>query len=143
MFFSIFVNLTYRSQSKKFYTFYQNTILVFSVWCCVFWPAFGCCAHPKTGWINFFQPFSTFFVHFKTFSVISRLKSLIKKFMNYQIKVSKKRKNTFIFTSFLVISSVKSLKKVKMKVPESWSKYTTFVKRILVRTSFEISVRCL
>ena len=32
--------------------------------CCVFWPAFGCCAHPKAGSTNFFsrfQPFSFFF----------------------------------------------------------------------------------
>ena len=32
--------------------------------CCVFLPAFWCCAHPKAGWNTFFQPFSTFFVHF-------------------------------------------------------------------------------
>ena len=43
--------------------------------CCVFRPAFGCCAHPKAGGTTFFQPFSTFFVHLKPFSVISRLKS--------------------------------------------------------------------
>ena len=43
--------------------------------CCVFWPAFWCCAHPKAGQNTFFQPFSTFFVYLKPFSVISRLKS--------------------------------------------------------------------
>ena len=35
--------------------------------CCVFWPAFGSCAHPKTGQTTFFQPFSSFFVNFKPF----------------------------------------------------------------------------
>ena len=43
--------------------------------CCVFRPAFRCLQHLKAGWNTFFQPFSTFFVHFKPFSVISRLKS--------------------------------------------------------------------
>ena len=43
--------------------------------CCVFWPAFGCCRNPKAGLNTFFLPFSTFFVHFEPFSVISRLKS--------------------------------------------------------------------
>ena len=42
-------------------------------YCCVFRPAFGCCAHPKAGWNLFFSHFSTFFVYFKAFSVISRL----------------------------------------------------------------------
>ena len=37
--------------------------------CCVFQPAFGCCAHPKAGRNTFFQPFLSFFVHFKPFSV--------------------------------------------------------------------------
>ena len=32
--------------------------------CCVFWPAFGCCAHSKAGRTTFFQPFSTFFSDF-------------------------------------------------------------------------------
>ena len=39
--------------------------------CCEFRPAFGCCAHPKACRTTFFQPFSTFFVHFKPFSVTS------------------------------------------------------------------------
>ena len=43
--------------------------------CWVFRPAFGCCAHPKAGGNTFFQPFSSFFVHFLPFSVISSLKS--------------------------------------------------------------------
>ena len=30
-------------------------------------PAFGCCAHPEAGQNTFFEPFSTFFVHFKPF----------------------------------------------------------------------------
>ena len=38
--------------------------------CCVFRPPFGCCAHPKVGQNLFFSRFSTFFVHFKAFSVI-------------------------------------------------------------------------
>ena len=28
--------------------------------CCLFWPAFGCCVHPKAGRTTFFQPFLTF-----------------------------------------------------------------------------------
>ena len=36
--------------------------------CCVFRPAFGCCAHEKAGQNLFFSRFSTFFVHFKAFS---------------------------------------------------------------------------
>ena len=36
--------------------------------CCVFWPALGCCAHPKAGQNLFFSHFSTFFVHFRAFS---------------------------------------------------------------------------
>ena len=43
--------------------------------CCVFRTAFGCCVHPKAGWNIFFNRFSTFFVHFKPFSVISHPKS--------------------------------------------------------------------
>ena len=38
---------------------------VMSVWC-VFWPAFGCCAHPKAGQTTFFQSFSSFFVNRQT-----------------------------------------------------------------------------
>ena len=37
--------------------------------------AFGCWAYPKAGRNIFFMCFSTFFVNFKPFSVISRLKS--------------------------------------------------------------------
>ena len=43
--------------------------------CCVLLPAPGCCAHPKTDQTTFLQPISTFFVHLKPFSVVSRLKS--------------------------------------------------------------------
>ena len=43
--------------------------------CCVFWPAFGCCAHLKAGPTFFFSHFQPFFLYFKPFSVISRLKS--------------------------------------------------------------------
>ena len=49
--------------------------LSLSCLCCVFRPAFECCADPKAGQITFFQLFSTFSVHLKSFSVISRLKS--------------------------------------------------------------------
>ena len=43
--------------------------------CCVFRPAFGCLCASKS-WSNyFFLPLSSFFVHFKPISVISRLKS--------------------------------------------------------------------
>ena len=40
----------------------------------VFWPAFGCCAHPKAGKNEFFHPFS----NFQTFLLISGVKSLKK-----------------------------------------------------------------
>ena len=48
-----------------------------NILCCVFWSAFWCCAHPKGGRTTLFQLFSAFFVHFKPYSVISRLKSII------------------------------------------------------------------
>ena len=50
-------------------------LLSFDPTCCVFFSSFGCCVHPKAGWTTFVQLFSTFFVPFKPFSVISRLKS--------------------------------------------------------------------
>ena len=34
--------------------------------CCVFWPAFGCCVHPKAGWLLF----SAVFSHFQPFLFI-------------------------------------------------------------------------
>ena len=37
--------------------------------CCVFWPAFGCCTHPKAGWNIFFSRFSTFFACLQSRSV--------------------------------------------------------------------------
>ena len=43
--------------------------------CFVFLPALGCCWHPKAGQNLFFSRFSSFLVHCKAFSVISRLKS--------------------------------------------------------------------
>ena len=43
--------------------------------CCVFRPDFRCCKHLKAGRTTFFQPFSTFFVDCKPFSMISLLKS--------------------------------------------------------------------
>ena len=43
--------------------------------CCVFRPAFGCLQHSKAGRNILIRRFSTFFVHFRAFSVISRLKS--------------------------------------------------------------------
>ena len=42
---------------------------------CVFCAVFRCGKHMKTGWTTFFQSFSTFFVQFKPFSVISERKS--------------------------------------------------------------------
>ena len=46
----------------------QLPLLLISIFskhrCCVFWSAFGCYAHPKAVDTNFFQLFSTFFVHF-------------------------------------------------------------------------------
>ena len=61
--------------------------------CCVFQPAFWCCAHSKAGQNTFFQPFSTFFVHFKPFSVISRLKS------TKNIWKWTKKKRCFVYSS--------------------------------------------
>ena len=86
----------------KIFIWVQNIIQINM--CCVFWPAFGCCAHPKAGWITFFLLFSTFFVHRKPFSVISCMKST-KMSENEQKKTS---------TSFRV-----------MHAPKSWSRYTT------------------
>ena len=37
----------------------QTSLVIRSLWCCVFRPAFGCCTHPKAGWNTFFQPFSS------------------------------------------------------------------------------------
>ena len=64
-------------------------------------------------WSNyFFQPFSTFFVNFKTFSVISR-PEINKK----HIKMNKKRLNT---------AEKCSLASIRVcAAPGSWSKYTT------------------
>ena len=59
--------------SNGIFSFFSLAYLV-DLGCCVFQPAFGCFAHPKAGQTTFFQPFTTF-VHFKPFSVISRLKS--------------------------------------------------------------------
>ena len=41
--------------------------------CCVFWPAFGCCTHPKTGQTTFFsrfQPFLIILISLLTFALI-------------------------------------------------------------------------
>ena len=48
-------------------TLMQPTVPESGVNCCVFWPAFGCCAHPKASQTPFFQPFTSFFVHFLPF----------------------------------------------------------------------------
>ena len=34
--------------------------------CCVFWPAFKCCAHPKAGWKTFLLAVFTHFIIFRT-----------------------------------------------------------------------------
>ena len=78
-----FVPLGFPRNVKKMIFFYFHKIskCVFSckywvfsyVECCVFWPGFGCCAHPKAGRNTFFQPFSTFFVNFKPFSYMHNL----------------------------------------------------------------------
>ena len=52
-----------------FYRTHQTISRNFLRNCCVFWPVFGFCVHPKAGWNTLFQLFSTFFVHFKSFSV--------------------------------------------------------------------------
>ena len=101
--------------------------------------SFRCCVHPKAGQNTFFEPTSTFFVHFKPFSVISHLKS-----RNYVWKKS-------IFFSFLTthkswltckrwltpwgstlnLSFWGSFLSILTSfwvhpAPKKWSKYTTF-----------------
>ena len=62
--------------------------------------------HAPKNWLkHFFQPFSTSFVHFKPFSVISHLK-LAKTILKW----------TIVSTSFRVPPA-----------PKSWSKYKTYV----------------
>ena len=57
--------------------------------CCLFRPAFGCCAHLKAGW-NTFWLFSTYLFNFEHFSVIFWLKSRKKHFL---ISAKKSLKN--------------------------------------------------
>ena len=57
------------------YNFYSLLPSFNYISCCVIRPAFRCCAHLKAGRNLFFQPFSSFFVQFLPFSVISRMKS--------------------------------------------------------------------
>ena len=64
--------------------------------CSVFRPAFRCLQHLKAGWNIFFSSFSTFFVHFKAFSVISRLKSTK--------NVWKWTKKTWFFLLFFLVT---------------------------------------
>ena len=65
--------------------------------CCVFWPAFECCVHPKAGQNTFFSPFQPLFVHFSPFSVISHLKSTN--------NVWKWTKNMFFFIFCLLLKA--------------------------------------
>ena len=131
--------------------------------CVVFWPAFGCCEQPKAGRNTFFEPFSTFFVHFKPFSVISHLKS--------RKNIWKWTKNSifpFLFTlqswstckrwstqwggtmnaSFLVDFCWKQLKKIILisfrvsAEPQSWSKYTTHLVRKLQHLNMNL-INCM
>ena len=37
--------------------------------CCVFWPAFGCCTHPKAGWTTFFSRFQPFLIILNLFQL--------------------------------------------------------------------------
>ena len=68
--------------------------------------------HAPESWSkHFFQPFSTFFLLFKPFSVISRLKSL----KNVRLKIKGwKRLKKSVSTNFRVRAA-----------PKNWSKYTT------------------
>ena len=115
--------------------------------CCVFRPAFGCWAHPKADWNTFFQPFSTFFVHFKPFSVILRLKSTkniwkwTKKHVFFKfcllLKACRQSKAGRLLEGVprnCLFSEQKRLKMAEKSsstifwvhaAPKSWSKYTT------------------
>ena len=55
----------------------KKTIYYWATICCVFWPAFGCCAHPKTDWTTFFSVVFNLFCSFPTF--FSDFKSEINK----------------------------------------------------------------
>ena len=50
--------------------------------CCVFWPAFGSCKHPKAGQKTVLGLFSTFFVDFRCFQWFFSPKQ--EKSLNYQ-----------------------------------------------------------
>ena len=78
--------------------------------CCVFRPAFGCLQHPKAGRNIFFSRFSTFFVHFRAFSVISRLKST----------KNEQKKCKFVYSSKLV--ALKSTEKRQFRGTPSRSR---------------------
>ena len=70
----------------------QQILLFLS--CCIFWPAFRCCAHPKAGRNTFEGPFSTFFVLFKGFSVIfiwNQEKNFLKVWKNCVLSYSLKK----------------------------------------------------
>ena len=110
----------------------------YSLCCCVFWPAFGCCAHPKAGpntFFSLFQPFLFIFHLFQWFHAWNQQKTSEKKkkhsLVHFQtdfcwfqawnhwkrFKISKKgwkRLKKSISTSFQVRAA-----------PESWPKYTT------------------
>ena len=80
--------------------------------CCVFRPAFGCCAHPKAGEILFFSRFQ------QKFMLILAVKSL-KKLWNDQKGLTTAEKNAS--TSFCLRTA-----------PKSWSKYTTNIFLFLI-----------
>ena len=115
--------------------------------CCVIWPAFGCCVHPKAGPNTFFNRLQPFL--FKSQPKKDNYEVPLRESISFCMSTSfeeyaKNNKNIFIFRRFLVISGVKSLKKVwneqkrwkRLKkfistsfcerlALESWSKYTT------------------
>ena len=128
--------------------------------CCVFWPAFGCCAHLEAGQNTFLEPFSTFFVHFKPKNQLKKTHSRYPLRESTSICVStsfeektKMEKNTnflFIFRRFFTEKSLKWTKKVENgskkyidqlscrvhAALESWLKYTT-----VHYSSLDLSIR--
>ena len=84
----------------------------YGVWkasvCCVFWPAFRCCAHQKAGWTTFFCRFQQKINRKKTNSRYPLKEStsfcISTSFEDWQISLF-----LFIFRCFLFISEVKSI----------------------------------
>ena len=88
---------------------------------------------PESWLKHFFQLFTTFFVHFKPFSVISRLKSrrkVLKKRLNLvewnQCEINKAKDYSFTLLAKLKTAEKSILTSFQVcSAPESWWKYTT------------------